>query len=500
MSNIKIIFNNNEERSLNISNGTNLLIGLIENGILIPAACGGKGLCGKCKVRLIEGNVTTDILDGYFKSCKHIVNGDMTIGIDILEGKGLSIANNIDYEIIPQLNFGLAVDIGTTTIVMYLVDLSDGKIVEVISELNNQAMYGADVVNRINAAGQGQLLNLQKIIDNQINNAIKYLSQKYKIIISKVVIAGNTTMLHLAIGVDPTSLGVFPFSPIFLEKKMLSSKIGIDCEEIILLPSASAYIGSDVVAGIISSGMLNCKAINLFIDIGTNGEIVLNNKGKLSACATAAGPAFEGANIEKGMGGVSHAIDHISYNKGKLLYTTVDLNPLGICGSGLLDIIAILINNEIIDETGALNKSDKNNPLIKLIRDNKLYITDEVYISQKDIREFQLAKSAIHSGIETLIDEAKLSINSIDKVFLAGGFGYYMDNDSAIKSGLLPNELKDKIINVGNSSGLGAIMCTNNNKYIGQCEDIAKKIDIIELSNSKKFMELFIENMSFKKG
>ncbi len=482
---VKII-DREQESILNADKGENLLSLLQRQGFFIEADCGGNGACGKCKVKLIEGYTNAPLLDGYFNACRHTIDDDITISLNTVSGAFSSI-NQTSYTTKKQSGFGLAVDIGTTSLAVYLIDLSEAKVLEATAELNRQISFGADVLSRISAAKDGKSELMKKSIRNQIAAISERLCKKHEIQeIKKTVITGNTTMLHLYAGADPSGMGQAPFQPVFVDTQYE--------ENTVLLPSASAFIGSDALAGAMSSGMLDREDCML-IDIGTNGEIILKYKEKYFACAAAAGPAFEGGNIEKGMGGVEGAIDHVFYNYGKLTYSTVSGTAKGICGSGITDLIAIFIEQGIIDKTGALNENDcvlSNN-----ISDGKFFITKEVYITQKDIREFQLAKSALRSAIDVLLKKAGCDKAAVSAVFLAGGFGYYLNSDSAIKVGLLPQEFAKKIVSVGNAGGKGAIMCLVDEDNIEVCQKIANNITVIDLNAQAEFFQDFVDNMNF---
>ena len=491
------IIRNDEDKTIFLEKGTNLLLGLFENGINLSSSCGGKGKCNKCKVKLLEGKVNIDIENGYFKSCQYFIENDIKIEVNLVKGKGISDFSETQFTIKKDFGYGVAVDLGTTTLAAYLVNLKDGKIIDKSSQLNKQSIYGADVISRIDASNRGHLKNLNNVIIDQIDMILETFCQKHNIKnIKKIVVSGNTTMLHFLKGEDPYSIGVYPFTPKFLDLQILKEECNLKAEETILLPSASAYVGSDIIAGLISSKTIKQQENNLFVDIGTNGEIVLSANEKIFACATAAGPAFEGANIENGIGGIDGAIDHIWYNNG-IEYSTIENNsPIGICGSGIVDIISLIKNANVIDETGAFTENNKNK-IMNNLKGNKFYINDKIYISQKDIREFQLAKSAIASGIMTLASEAKINLKDIDNVYIAGGFSFYLDINNAINIGIFPIEFVGKIKNIGNASGQGAIMCLTNEKYIINSEKLSKSINIIELGNNFNFMNYFIENMSF---
>ena len=494
MHNVKILLYDGE-KNLKAEKGTLLLDLLAQNEILIASSCGGKGTCGKCKVEIIQddlNNATKEVV----LSCKYQITSNITVKVNNLQSQGIIQSYSIDFETQNQKGLGIALDLGTTTLAAYLIDLETQKEIKTVSQMNKQAIYGSDVISRIEASSNGHLKNLQRITCNQINIIISSLLGESKERVSKILVSGNTTMLHLLLGVDPSPMGFAPFKPHFLSIKRLKGRdIGINCEDIILMPSTSAFIGSDIVSGIISCDLINKKGVSLFIDIGTNGEIVLCDNGRLSACSTAAGPAFEGANIEMGMGAVPNAIDHIKLENGKLNYSTISGQAYGICGSGLIDLIAILIDSGIVDENGTFTQNNQS-ALSDYLRQDKFYITENVYITQNDIRQFQLAKSALCSGIITLLKENNLQAKTVDRVYLAGGFGFYLNKENAIKIGILPSELSN-VKSIGNSSGQGAKMCLANDKYLQKGQKVAKSIKIVDLTVNKTFVDNFIDNMSF---
>lgn len=480
----------NGETVLNAATGSNLLSLLQSNAFFVDADCGGRGTCGKCKVKLLEGNTSAPLDEGgFFNCCKHTVDGDITIDLNDNTAGAFSAATAIaPHRIKARQGYGLAVDIGTTSIAVYLVDLSNGKPLDSAAQLNRQISFGADVISRINASSGDGLTLMQQSVRTQISAMSEELLRKHNIKeFEKTIIAGNNTMLHLYLGKDPSGMGQAPFLPKFTKTQYRQKSV--------LLPSAGAFIGSDVVAGVLSSGMYAKDANSLLVDAGTNGEIVLKYGGLYFACATAAGPAFEGASIEKGMGGTAGAIDHVYYNYGKFTYSTVSGSPKGICGSGLTDSIALLLKHGIINRDGLLQENE--HPLSNHISDDKFYITSEVYITQRDIREFQLAKSALRSGIDLLLKETGCHADALKTVYLAGGLGYYMDKESALKVGLLPSELEGKIVCAGNTSGKGAIMCLLNDDNITICERIGENIKIFDLNSLAGFSQAFISNMSF---
>ena len=403
--------------------------------------------------------------------------------------------------------YGIAIDIGTTTVVSYLYNLSTGQYKDVISDINHQKNFGFDVIARIKHAHEARGLEvLQQAIVSQLNEMIESLLKKNNLHsqqLDQVVVVGNTVMMHLFAGVNPKDIGAAPFTPVFTEAIYTKAvnfglRASAHCR-ILLLPAIAAYVGADIVGGMIAAKMYEGDACILLVDIGTNGEIALLNHHQMTCCATAAGPAFEGANITYGVGGVQGAINKIFNNSGKLCYTTInEKKPIGICGSGLIDGIAYMLEKGYIDETGYLEGDD----LAEIDQMTALKITESlyypsIYITQKDIREIQLAKGSIRAGIETMMDESGIEVGAIDKVYIAGGFGSYMDKESAVKIGLLPKGLEHKIVSIGNAAGIGAVKVLLNKDYLKRVMEIKEKCQYVELSNSVKFMEHYMESMSF---
>lgn len=484
--------------SLRAKKGDSLMSALIREGYFIPASCGGRGRCGKCKVKLTEGAVRGTEPDdqGFVLSCLARLCGDVSVELAEVSGGGLTLSQFAVEEKDEASGYGIALDIGTTTLAFYLMDLGSGGEIGSYSCLNPQGVYGADVISRISACGDGKLSDLNRLIKDKVNEAIGLLTQKNGVSkIDKMTVCGNTTMLHLFAGEDPSPMGYYPFTPVFTEtRKYKGSELGISADEVILLPSIAAYVGSDIVAGIVSTRMSE-GGNNLLIDIGTNGEIALHTGGRLYCASTAAGPALEGANITCGMGGVAGAIDSAGLKEGKPGYTVIgNGKPKGICGSGLIDLMAILLELKVIDETGAFDEGT----VLENVRDDKFYITDDIFISQQDVREFQLAKSAICAGIKALCAKAGLDLKDIDKAFVAGGLGYYIDYKNAIRTGLMPGQLDGKIEVVGNSAGAGAKICLLSSKGLELCGRISKSCENVELSAEPVFMEEYVNNMGFE--
>jgi len=493
MIKIKIVTPENI-RMIESGKGNSLLDILRSYGYNIYAPCGGRGTCGKCTVKVIgEGEV---ISCKYYpeKNIKVILPREDEANIlvhqtEYLEDLPFTISNSGYYSSNP---YGVAIDIGTTSLVFYFLNLLTGQIEKISSVLNPQRLYGADVIIRINYCQEHEtgLSELQNSVINVINNELDTFIKKINLDsgnFEEIVIVGNTTMLHIILGEDPVSIALAPFKPKFTEKQIKkghSTGLNINANaELITLPCLSAFVGADILAGLAALKPLYRNY--LFLDIGTNGEIALVRDDRIFTCATAAGPAFEGANISCGMAAVSGAISDFS---GPENYQIIgNCEPVGICGSGIVDIVAYLLRSDLIDETGLLKE-------VFVISSDK-----KIEVSQQDIREIQLAKSAIYSGIRIIMNVAGLLFSDIDALFLAGGFGNYINIKAAIEIGLLPYEMKDKIYPVGNSAGIGALQYLKSDEFEEKINKSLKNSQYIELSNLDEFSTEFALNMNFIK-
>ena len=509
-----------KDKLVSYKGSANLSELLIDNGIFIDRPCSGRGTCGKCKVKFLSEIPDANsfdkktlskkqLADGYRLSCKCKINIDAHIEIEDKESTlskkyKSQNKNKVYYKDSSLKDFnGLAVDLGTTTIAAYLVCLRDGKVIDEMSAINPQRKYGDNIITRSEyiRGNKHGLETLQSLAIGKINELINSLCKANNIhpeSIARAVISGNTIMQHIIMGISPYPITVAPFTPVFTEQKTVKAEIlGLS-----ILPDAncyiansiSGYVGGDIVSGILYAKLHKKKKTQLLIDIGTNGEIVLSHIGKMYACSVAAGPAFEGEHIKCGVGGVLGAISKAKNIDGKLKFSTIGhKEPIGICGSGLLDIIAYLIDEKILDETGALDEAK-----CTIIDDEPAFnITDEIYIFQKDIREIQLAKSAVAAGVEVLIQKANVKYKDIDRVYLAGGFGTYLNVKSAVKIGLINKKLRKKCKSIGNSSGMGSVKALLSDKALKSLSKIAGKVEYIELSLDKSFNDLFVDNMMF---
>ena len=492
---------------------------LTRSGIILSAPCGGRGICGKCRVILHKGNVLLseesgkDIKPGEtFSACRGTAHSDITIELPEGSPGQFNTLNKEKTKNKKILHAGAGIDIGTTTVQLELVDLDTGESLETLSDLNAQRSFGADVMSRINAARNGKTRELFAAINRQIEDMLQYCIQTWNLSgIEQCTVSGNTTMLHLFCNIDPSGMGEVPFTPEFLEDRHFSGKeLNLSAGSITVLPGISAFVGADIVSGLAFLDVLNHKENALLVDIGTNGEIALwrEKEQRLLCTSTAAGPCFEGAEISCGMGALPGAINRITINEkpigknsdgvfysGRLCFTTLDsIPPRGICGAALIDAIAAMKNLEAIDETGALADH-----YIK----TGFPLTEGIAISQKDIRQFQLAKSAILSGITILCKRAGFAaIVNPGTAYIAGGLGFFIDLENAVTAGLLPPEFagkasKNHTVVCGNTSLKGAVKCLLERAFLPYCREIVSRSDIENLASEPDFTEAFAENMYF---
>lgn len=399
-----------------------------------------------------------------------------------------------------------AFDIGTTTIAGYLLDSEDGRMLAVESRMNPQAQYGADVIMRANYALEHGTDVLSRCIREAVNEMLGVLAGDAGISredIFQVCIVGNTCMHHLFLGISPASLVHAPYTPAVSERLVLNAgDYGLDVQrkaELIMLPDIAGYVGADTCGCLLALRQDQKDEISLMIDIGTNGEMVLGNRNRLVTCSTAAGPAFEGAKIECGMRGAAGAVDHVKYENGKWDYTTVGNQPaVGLCGSGLIDLVAGLLDAGMLDENGALSSGQEKQGVFMLVPLEQAGNERGVYLTQKDIGEVQLAKAAIAAGIQMLMKRLGITEEEICSVYIAGAFGNYMDPVSAGKIGLLPAALVKKVKPVRNAAGEGAKIALVNEREMLEMDELVGKIDFVELAASGDFQDYFIDELGFE--
>lgn len=417
---------------------------------------------------------------------------------------------------------GMAFDIGTTTVVGYLIDLLSGKELSVASTVNPQTKYGADVISRLSfTREEGGLDKLHSAIIEAINKLIKQASRQAGVSnkdIYAITIAGNTTMNHLFLGINPQYLSSSPYVSVYNDPVQVNaSELNIEINEagkILALPNIGGFVGADTVAVLVAAEMDKIDDIKLMIDIGTNGEIVLGSRKKMFACSAAAGPAFEGAEITFGMRGAEGAIDHI-YFKDSLEYTMIGTGkPKGICGSALLDVVAGLIEVGIINKRGKLLSAEEiTNPIGLRFKDHIVKYEDEtafllvdgsftdhgksIVVTQNDVRQLQLAKGAMVTGVRILIEKLGINVEDIKEVLLAGAFGNYMSPHSACVIGLIPGELEDRIKMIGNAAGMGSRISLLSATEYERSTAIAKKVEHVELASYPSFRSIYAKATYF---
>ncbi|OGS19851.1 MAG: hypothetical protein A2252_04980 [Elusimicrobia bacterium RIFOXYA2_FULL_39_19] len=504
-------------------------------GVLIELQCGGKGHCGKCRVTVAGENIPstalekkfiskTDLEKGIRLACQSKVSADITVTIPkkLQPDKKKLFISAIPAVLNAQHvsdSLGVAIDIGTTTIVGVLVDLKTNKTLSVYALTNPQAVHGADVISRINYVintSNGLKLLQSKTIET-INEIIEHICLELKKkpeTITNISVCGNTTMQHFFIGEDPRSLSVAPYQPPIrgVYKKFNAIKLGLKANpeaEVYLIPNIAGWVGGDTVGVVLATEMHKSKKIKLAIDIGTNGEMVLGSKDKMSSASTAAGPCFEGARISCGMRAADGAIESVYIAEDGIFWRVIGrVKAVGICGSALIDTVAELLKFGIIDETGRIQtKAELEGKvpevllksLIENESGNSFQITENIIVTQRDVRELQLAKAAIHAGIQVLISEMKIKSADIDEILLAGTFGNYIDKANAQRIGLIPDFALEKVRYVGNAACEGARLVLISDKAKKEAESVAGFVNYVELSARNDFQDAFVESMMFKR-
>lgn len=592
-----------EKDTINYTEGDSLLHILRENNILIESPCGGKGTCGKCKVKVLHGefnepykeeikHLGDSIKDGMRLSCLLYPKGDISIELCKKEGTKHKILadgyvpefsvntiikkklikltkatfdNNKPYEELLQetlncslamdtpeilsmisdvysgefatvvysydkvigiergdttnLMYGAAIDIGSTTVVLSLIDLNTGKEIASDTCINPQKEYGLDVLSRIDFVKRNEkgLEILQNTIVNGLNTLLKNICQKSSICEDNVYefsIGANATMMHLLLGINTDTIGKSPYATVFsAEKYIRASSIGLKGSKfakLYCLPGVSGFIGADIVADAMVTDLRHTTQNILFIDIGTNGEIVLSKKGELYSCSCAAGPALEGANISCGMRASEGAIEGVNIEDQEITLQVIgDIEPVGLCGSGILAAISEIWEKRIMSKSGRLKKRedlinegryDLAERIIEEANKRKFVLYKgqrTIVITQDDIRQVQLAKGAISSGFYALLDLLHITMGELDKVIIAGQFGKHLKVSSLTGVGIIPAELKGKIDYVGNSSKSGAMMCLLSVELREKIQSIAKDINYFELSTKEGYEKLFTKCLTF---
>lgn len=507
----------------------NLLEMLQEKNEYISAPCNGNGICGKCIVRYKSGATEPTKQDREFLSEKQLEQGyrlacqsypteeykveipelEETIEVlsqwenqrteEILKNTAEGTAEKTENAI-----YGICIDIGTTTLAALLVNLETEADCQTAVSVNHQRAYGSDVLSRISASNSGKKWEIQRCIRQDLQKLIRELLQKEKITeqqIQRIVIAGNTTMCHLLRGFSCETLGVAPFLPVdlswmegsaadFLGMKELDTKV-------VILPGISAFVGADIMAGIAKMNMHRSEGYHLLLDIGTNGEMVLGNCRHMYVTSTSAGPAFEGGNISCGMASIPGVISHVFMEEtGKAGFQVIGetdgenkkQQAIGICGTGMIDLVYELREHQMIDEHGTYSD---------LYFDTGYKLAEKVKFTQNDIRELQMAKAAIRAGVDILVKKAGITFDEVDNCYLAGGFGTKIDIKKAAGIGLIPKELEMKTIPAGNTvlAGTKEVLLGRISKE--ELEKIQTMAEVINLAEENDFEELYLSYMDF---
>ena len=504
------------ERIISVQEGDSFLSALQSAGISsVTASCGGRGRCGKCgitvsgPVKSLDSGEIQAAEEARLLACRYTPAGDCILvlpaeqELHVVHGGG-TIASG-------GRGLGLAVDIGTTTVAVTLYDLADGRCLAANGERNVQRGWGADVISRITACSEGNLPSLRDGIRDQITALARLLcaqTGRETAEIRRVSIAGNTVMEHLFTGLDPAGIGVAPFTPVsrFGDHRPAGDVLpGLDPgADVYLCPCVSGYVGGDITAGLTATDADRTEGLRLYMDIGTNGEMCLGDcKGYLT-CATAAGPAFEGAEIACGMDGSPGAIDRAWTERGDICVHVIgEGTARGLCGSGLVDVIAVLLTLDVIDGTGRLCGAEElpvhlGRRIFTLPDGHRAFrLQDDVYLAAQDVRQVQLAKAAIRAGAETLLRRKGKTGPDITEIVIAGGFGSFLDKRSALTIGLLPSVDPDRIRHAGNAAAAGAAEALTPEGE-ARIAAVTAMCDYLELSADREFMDRYVECMMFE--
>ncbi len=527
---------------IEVQRGANLLSAVRAAGLGIDSECGGRGTCGACRVRFLEGAPPPTPEDhllleaaavkaGWRLACQASVDRDCRIVIPaVAPAAALRILTEA---VVPEsakerrggrrlaTGYGAAIDIGTTTVVCYLVDLARARQIGVTAFANPQQAFGADVVSRIVYAHQGRerLAEVQSCLVKAIEEHLVELCSRHSVpldAVSSLTAVGNLTMMHLFRGVDPWPLGVAPYRPVFTETPPVAAGVlgfqRLGHARVRLLPGVGGQIGSDAVAGLLALGVAGWRKPGLFIDLGTNGEIVLLSRRTAVGCSCAAGPAFEGVHISSGMAAVAGAVERVEEEDGRLQLDTIDgALPLGLCGSGLADAVAVLLRRGLLLPSGRLLgpgqvPADVPSDLRARVREDggqRRFVLHQdesgkpILLTQADIRQVQLAKAAIRIGAESVLEEAGVEPQAVERVFVGGAFGSSVRAESLLALGMLPEALRGRIHPVGNVAGMGAKLALIFPERLREAGRLARRIRHVPLAERPDFASRFAAYLGF---
>ncbi len=506
--------------------GQTLLQAAQSAGVGLASVCGGVGTCEECRVRLASGRLTpptlveeavlspADLAAGFRLACQAEPLSDVKLDIppeSLTAAQRLQLdGEETGLELNPAVRrpgaYGLAVDIGTTKLAAYLVKLETGATVTRAGAMNPQIAFGEDVISRIAYAGrepQGAK-KLQSVLMETLNGMLSGMCAEAHVAPASVldaVLVGNTAMHHLFAGLPVEQLGHAPFAPastapLYLPAAALGLALGPGAQAY-LPPVIAGYVGADHIAMLLATGVGKTSANVIALDIGTNTEIGLAADGKLTSCSCASGPAFEGAHIHAGMRAAPGAIERARWSDGQILWQTIaDQPPVGICGSGILDVVAALLDGGLLKPTGALKTAASSGYV--LVPAIQTGFGHDLMVTRKDVHEIQLAKSAIRAAVEVLLQEAGLAAADLDAFIVAGAFGTYLDLRSAVRTGMFPPLPPAKFHQVGNAAGVGAKQMLLSVDKRREAEQLARRIGYVELTARPAFTTLFMEQLSFK--
>lgn len=496
---------------LQAESGTPLMSVLLSAGFAFSFPCSGEGRCGKCKVIAPSCPVsdadkillTQDETEkGVRLACRIVVNGEMTVELPSDE-KYSAVKAETHKGAVVTGNVNVAVDIGTTSVAVYVTD-ETGKGVGGLCEKNSQARYGADVISRIAFCAENGTDILSAAIVSQIERMTACAVGEASV--KKIVLTGNTTMLHLLLNESPVTMGTAPFTPKFTETvRTDGAKIGFKAYSqtpCIVMPGVSAFVGADVISSAVYCGMPDGKNdVSLLVDIGTNAEIILRDGNEYFASSASAGPAFECANIKFGMCAGEGAVKKVDFINGRFACSVIgNTRAKGICASGLIDAVAVFLKLGLVSSDSHARLSDDEEYEDFIYEKNGIFgiwLTDEVAVTQEDLHNIMLAKAALRAGIELLCEQSGKRVEDIQQYFLAGAFGASLDLNSTLTVGLLPKSAKGKIISCGNAAGLGAALVANDENALEQAQKLCGECRSVNLSELPNFEEKFFGNMRF---
>ena len=532
-----------EDKKFTAKKGQSLMQALSEQGIFLRADCGGNGRCTKCSVKIIHefrensvGEFNNTIIKTGSEArnvlaCQTTITSNLVIEIphsaflspDVIQKPEISrklktrISGLIKNNGHPASGYCLAIDLGTTTIGVYLCNMENATIEGSLSLKNPQALFGSDVMSRITALSENPMIlrRLQQVAVKAIDWGIRKLCIRHDHLdpknIRRMAVVGNSIMLHLFLGKDPSSIGTAPYSPQFYETQtLISGRLGFsfnDDVKIFTLPIISGFLGADIVAASLAVDLKNAPFGTILVDVGTNGELMAVGRDSMIAASCATGPAFEGAAVKHGMQAVPGAISAVSIDRktGQVDYTVKgNQKPRGICGSGIISAVAELLRAKLLLPDGRFNsqtackriRSDhKNIPEFVLVDEKESGTGKAITLTQADIRNVQLAKGAFRSGIDLLCE--KIGVATPCRLLVAGAFGNFIPKKDALAIGMLPSMQENKIQIVGNAAGEGAILTLYDPHGLDEARKLADTTQVIDLSSLKNFQDHFIDSLSF---